>query len=123
MPESSLRPPVGLGRAGRRFWGAALEAYEFSPPELELLRQACVVIDQLERADKTLRHSPDLTAEGSMGQVRVHPLVGAANELRKTLSLLLRDLAVPMPGEEEGRRRSPQQAAAARARWDRRTGA
>jgi hypothetical protein len=65
----------------------------------------------------------DPTAEGSMGQVRVHPLVGAANELRKTLSLLLRDLAVPMPGEEEGRRRSPQQAAAARARWDRRTGA
>jgi hypothetical protein len=113
------RPPVGVGREARRFWAHVLADYDLTAPELEILRQAVVIVDQLARADATLRESPDLLAEGSMGQIRPHPLLASTVELRKVLDSLLRSLAFPFPSEDEGRRRSPSAQAAANARWRR----
>jgi hypothetical protein len=38
-------------------------------------------------------------------------------ELERSLDMLIRSLALPMPGETEGRRRSPAAVANAQARW------
>jgi hypothetical protein len=111
------RPPAGIGADARRFWREVVGAYELSPGELETLRQAVVVVDQLARADAVLRESPDLLVEGSMGQARPHPLLAASVELRRTLDGLIRSLSLPMPDEHIGRRRSPTAVAAAQARW------
>jgi hypothetical protein len=90
--------------------------YELSPGELALLGQACRVADTLERLDGELRDAP-MTVEGSTGQLRPHPLLASTAEQRKVFDTLLRSMALPMPGEKQGRVRSPQQASAARQRW------
>jgi hypothetical protein len=98
-----------------------LGAYDLSPGELELLRQACRTVDLLERIDDQLSRE-DLTVAGSRGQQRNHPLLLASTEQRRTLDGLLNALSLPFPYEVEGRRRSPSAVAAAQARWrDRRS--
>jgi hypothetical protein len=108
--------PQGLGPAGGAFWRSITRVYELSPGEVELLRQACRTIDVLDRVDGQLV-AEDLTVAGSRGQERAHPLLGVAVEQRRTLEALLNAMALPMPNEIEGRRRSPAAVAAAQARW------
>jgi len=110
-----MRAPSGLGRAGRRLWRSVLAEYELSAAELVLLEQAARTADLLEAMTAEL--AGGVTAEGSVGQVRAHPLLAAAAEHRKVLGTLLMQLALPLPGEEYGQVRSPQQHAAAQARW------
>jgi hypothetical protein len=110
------RPPQSLGAAGKRLWRSVVSAYELSPAELEVLRQCCRLVDLIARADVELIDS-ELTVRGSTGQPRTHPLLGAVDEMRRTLAGLMRDLSLPMPNEIEGRRRSPAATAAAQARW------
>jgi hypothetical protein len=90
--------------------------YELSAAELETLRQAARTADVLARIDAVLA-AEDMVAEGSMGQARPHPLLLSASDHRRLLAELLRDLALPMPDESEGHRRSPKALAAAQARW------
>jgi hypothetical protein len=110
------RPPSGLDPAGKALWSAVLGHYELSPGEQAILGQACRVADVLERLDGDVR-AAELTVAGSMGQLRPHPLLAASAEQRKVFDMLVRSLALPMPGEKEGHVRSPQQASAARQRW------
>jgi hypothetical protein len=113
---STPRAPDGLGQAGRRFWRAVTGVYELSPGEIESLRQAARVVDLLERIDAQLV-AEDLTVVGSVGQQKAHPLLASAAEQRRVLEQLLNAMALPMPNEIEGRRRSPAAVAAAQARW------
>jgi hypothetical protein len=81
-----------------------------------MLGQASAVVDLLARADGELAQS-DLTVIGSTGQPRAHPLLAASAVQRNVLDVLVRALALPMPDETAGRRRTPTAAAAAQARW------
>jgi hypothetical protein len=93
-----------------------MAAYVLAPHEAELLRQACRVADQLARIDAVLMDS-ELVVEGYAGQPRSHPLLQVSADQRRVLDALFRSMALPMPGETEGRRRSPAAAASAQARW------
>jgi hypothetical protein len=110
------RPPADLAAAGKAFWRSVLAVYVLSPVELVMLGQACRVVDLLARADADLA-AADLTVAGSTGQPKAHPLIAATAEQRRVLDVLLRSLALPMPDETTGRRRSPAAVAAAQARW------
>jgi hypothetical protein len=110
------RAPQSLGEAGKVLWRAISGAYELSPAEAELLRQACRVTDNLARIDAALMDS-DVVVEGYSGQPRAHPLLQASADQRRVLDALFRSMALPMPDEAEGRRRSPAAIAAAQARW------
>jgi hypothetical protein len=110
------RAPESLDAAGRRLWRSVLADYELSAAEVETLGQACRVADVLARIDAELMDS-DLVVEGHHGQPRSHPLLAASADQRRVLDALFRSLALPMPGEAEGRRRSPVAVAAAQARW------
>jgi hypothetical protein len=110
------RPPQSLDEAGRALWRSIADAYELAPHELELLRQACRVTDHLARIDAALMDS-DVVVEGYSGQSRSHPLLQASADQRRVLDALFRSMALPMPDEETGRRRSPAAVAAAQARW------
>jgi hypothetical protein len=108
--------PAGLGASGIAFWRAVVRVYELSPAEVLMLEQCCRQADLIDRLDAALA-AGDVIVEGSMGQPRLHPGVAAVAEARRTLDGLQRALSLPMPDEELGRRRSPQQTAAAQARW------
>lgn len=96
--------------------GSITCTYELSPAEVTLLEQACRVADLLVRVDAELAAGP-LTVLGSEKQPRAHPLLASRAEQTRLLDGLLRSMALPLPDESEGARRSPQQVAAARARW------
>jgi hypothetical protein len=91
-------------------------AYVLAPHETELLRQASRVADQLARIDAVLMDE-ELVVSGHGGQPRAHPLLQVSADQRRVLDGLFRSIALPMPGETEGRRRSPSATAAAQARW------
>jgi hypothetical protein len=50
--DTAPRPPAGLGVSGRRLWRAIVRDYEPASHELELLRQACRVLDTIDALDE-----------------------------------------------------------------------
>lgn len=110
------RPPQSLDQAGRTLWRSFTGPYELAPAEAELLRQACRVADNLARIDAVLMDS-ELVVEGYGGQPRAHPLLAVSADQRRVLDALFRSMALPMPDETTGRRRSPAAVASAQARW------
>jgi hypothetical protein len=105
-----------LGPAGRRLFREINAVYELSPGETAILRQACATADLISWLDDEMGGQL-MTAEGSTGQPRPNPLLSSIADQRRVFDALLRSLNLPMPDETEGRRRSPQQAANAQARW------
>ena len=117
MPAVVRRPrPPELGPAGLRTWREVTRTYELSPGELECLRQLCGVVDELAWMREQLLGEP-LIVLGSTGQPVPNPLLGALDVHRRTLETLWRALSLPMPDEDQGRYRSPNQVAAAQERW------
>jgi len=97
-----------------------MAAYELeSLDEVELLVEACRMLDQAEALQEIL-DCDGLQVLGSAGQPRVHPAVAELRSSRLALGRLLAQLALPDPEEET--LPSPLQARArkaAHARWDR----
>jgi hypothetical protein len=110
------RAPESLDQAGRRLWRSVLGLYDLAPHETELLRQACRVVDNLARIDAALLDSEPVT-EGANGRLWPNPLLQVSADQRRVLDALFRSMALPMPGESFGRRRSPAAVANAQARW------
>ena len=111
------RPPGSLGADGLAFWRAVCSAYVLSPAELAVLARCCRTLDVLARLDAALIGADDLMVEGSVGQLKAHPALAAAADQQRLLDQLMRSLALPMPTEDVGHRRSPTAVAAAQARW------
>jgi hypothetical protein len=109
-------PPPGLGLAGRTLWRAIVGGYELNPAEVVILGEASRVADRLTALATALADAP-LTVLGSTGQPVVNPLLGEARAQQRVLDQLLRALALPLPTERVGRRRSPSARENAVARW------
>jgi hypothetical protein len=110
------RAPNGLGTKGRAFWRSIQAVYSLSPGEEAILERACRVLDRLEKIDYVVaRSAPGV--KGSREQIRPNPVWREAVEHEKAFDALIRSLALPMPDEAEGFRRSPDQRAKAQKRW------
>ncbi len=120
MTSSKRRPraPAGLSEAGRGLWRAVVGRYDLDPAETMTLYQAAKVADLIARLDAELADADDLAVEGSEGQPRPHPHLAATAAQRRTLEHLLHALALPLPAESVGRRRTPEQAARFKGRAD-----
>jgi hypothetical protein len=81
-----------------------------------MLGRACRTVDLLAVIDAALIEDGPVV-EGSVGQVRAHPLLRSKYEQEQALDFLVRAMALPFPSEDEGRRRSPAAVLAAQARW------
>ena len=110
------RAPEGLEQAGKSFWLSVTRVYELSPAELVSLRRACVTVDVLAAMDAEIA-GQGLSVRGSRGQVIPNRMLKLRCEVERVLDIQVRSLNLPMPGEAEGRRRSPAAAAAAYSRW------
>jgi hypothetical protein len=94
------------GRAGQ-LW-RDLSRYQLDGAELALLHEACQVQTELERIEAEIASSP-VTVKGSRRQPIPNPLFDLADRKRLRLELLLRALALPLPGEKAGTYRRPAQ--------------
>lgn len=110
--------PGLLGPSGRALWRSMVAVYEFSPGEIQLLTEACRQADMLTWLAGQLADEPMLST-GSTGQPVPNPLIGSLNDARRVLTTLMASLALPMPGEDTGRVRTPTAAVAVRERWRR----
>jgi hypothetical protein len=111
-----LKPPEGLAVAGRKFWRDVLKVYELSPAELLTLQRCCVSVDALAAVDAEIAEQ-GLSVRGSRGQVIPNRLLKLRCEMERVLDVQIRSLQLPMPGEDQGRRRSPAASHAAYTRW------
>ena len=112
----TIRAPSGLGKSGRDFWRSVVAVYVLAPAEVLSLARACKTVDLLDEVDAAIADY-GVVASGSRGQPVPNRLLMARCELERSLDMLIRSLALPMPDEAAGRRRSPSAAAAAQARW------
>jgi hypothetical protein len=109
-------PPKDLGKAGAAAWRSLTSRFEFHEGELQTLRQMCAVLDEIDVMEKALAESRPLI-KGSRGQQVLNPLYNQLATHRTLVDRLMLSLALPADGEQVGKRRSPQQKAAANARW------
>ena len=110
-------PPEGLKPRGRGLWREILQTYALDAGELLLLAELCATVDRIDELDRELAEQ-GLTVTGKRGQLpKANPLLTEIREERKAVSRIVAELALPMPGETVGRRRSPAQKHAAHARW------
>jgi len=112
----TTRPPPGLGTSGRRLWREIHASYGLNPAETLMLAQLCRTADTLDQIQAELA-TADLVVTGSTGQPKCNPLLAEMRAQARVAESLARSLALPMPGEQAGRRRTPTARENAMARW------
>jgi hypothetical protein len=121
---SYVEPPAGLDASGKSLWDAVVTPYALTPAELSILTQACYTADELDRLEAAVRELPELTAKGSTGQLKPHPLLAEVRAHRALLQRLMEGLNLPDQDQQVGLRGGARHAAkAARARWGNREAA
>jgi hypothetical protein len=117
MPDESLKPPDGLGAAGRQLWDSVTASFVLGAGEVEILRQACCTSDEITSLEAELRAS-SLVVAGYAGQPRPNPLLKIIQDHRLLLRRLVDSLALPDAHEETGLRPGQKHAlTAAQGRW------
>lgn len=109
--------PPGLGEAGSAFWSEVTAEFELSPADRALLGRACRALDRAASIDRITTAVPSIVRSEKTGRVFANPAFAQVNEVDRTIAALLRELCIPLPGEDEGVRRSPAQRDAAVAMW------
>lgn len=82
--SSTPRPPASAGTAGKRLWRAVLGEYELSGADLELLRHAVLMADELAQLEELVRVSGPLIRDRD-GQ----PCPNPASQQHRLLALAL----------------------------------
>lgn len=117
--------PAGLGEAGARLWGDVAGTWILRGDERRVLMDACSEADLVDELEEERRRGP-LTVKGSMGQPAPAPALTELRAHRSVLAALLRQLHLPDQDADDApvsaQEKSRAARAAARARWDRRSG-
>lgn len=71
--------PKHLSEESKTLWDWAVLNFELSEAELAILRSACVMLDEAEKARKTLE-AQGRFYQGNGGVRRAHPAVGALHD-------------------------------------------
>jgi phage terminase small subunit len=122
MNAKRPKPPASLDKAGTELWksivGDIAEGWELDSRELALLERACRCSDELVRLEAAI-DADGVTTGGSKGQVRVHPALVEARQLRLTQLRLLGSLELSDPAESVRSPTASQKRArrAAEVRW------
>jgi len=105
MENPRKPPPSDLGKVGKAVWRSIIRENELSAIEFPLLHQLCRVLDTL---DDLYREKAKMTAivGGSTGQPKVNPILAEIREQTAILDKLVVALAIPLPGESYGARRT-----------------
>lgn len=98
MSDKKPAVPPGLTVRGRRFWRDTVEVFDLSRSELELLRECCATLDEIDGLQKVIADE-GLSVTGSEGQPRPHPALSQIRASRTLVGRLLAQLSLP---DEDG---------------------
>lgn len=90
--------PPGLDSRGRAYWEATTAAFDLTDSELQMLIEACRIMDRLDLLDTAIRADGPMVT-GSAGQPVVHPGLTEARGQQAVLHRLLAALQLP---DEDG---------------------
>ncbi len=93
MTEKNAAPP-DLAARGRKFWRETTGQFELTPAELEILKETCRTLDDLDRLAASVAAEGAMVL-GSAGQPVVHPGLTEARGQRQVLHRLVAALALP----------------------------
>lgn len=85
-----MRSPAGLQAEGRKLWRSITAEFDLEnePHKVQILAQACRVVDVIAEQDAAAAEAP-LTVKGSMGQPVISPFIAEARAQRALLAQLL----------------------------------
>jgi hypothetical protein len=85
-----MRAPNNLQAEGKRLWRTITAEFDLvgEPHKVQVLTQACRVVDQIAELDEAAVQAP-LTVKGSMGQAVISPFIAEARAQRSLLAQLL----------------------------------
>ncbi len=109
-----IKPPAGLGEAGKALWRDVVAVYTLRPDEKRILTDACMAADRVATMREELDARSIVTA-GSMGQEVVHPLVAEIRAHEAQIAGLLAKLK--LPDAPTGAATPNQNRAAGQSRW------
>jgi hypothetical protein len=115
------RAPNGLSDRAKAFWRQIMAVYALDAAEQLWLKRACKTISRIDQLEELIADTVLLYDAGS-GVFRPNAAWGMLAEQERILDLEIRAMALPLPGETEGHRRSPQQADGAAVMQKRRRG-
>lgn len=93
MTEKNAAPP-DLAARGRKFWRETTGQFELTPAELEILKETCRTLDDLDRLAASVAAEGAMVA-GSAGQPVVNAALTEARGQRLTLHRLVAALNLP----------------------------
>jgi hypothetical protein len=120
-----VRAPSGLNARGSAFWAQITGEYELDSAELQILREACRTLDEIETLKAAaVEHGP--MVKGSAGQLTVNPALVEVRQARQAFERMVKVLNLPTEDEESQtaaeRSISEDARKAAQARWDKAKG-
>lgn len=98
-----MKPPAGLGKAGRALWRDVLTPVTLeNPMEVQALTEACRLADDLVRLREQLATS-ELVVQGSTGQPVENPLLGAVRLAVALQAKLLGSISIEVDASARSR--------------------
>jgi hypothetical protein len=92
--------PADLGPRGLAFWVEVHSTYVLSAAEVELLAEACRVLDLLDRL-RVMVEGSGVVVVGAAGQEKLNPALAEARASRALLAKLLGQLGLENPETHE----------------------
>ncbi len=94
---SDIKPPKGLGPAGRALHESLTATFDFSedPHRISIIEELCLTKDLCVRLQKVIDESKDLRVRGSQGQPVVMGEVAELRQLRSLMATLTKALGLP----------------------------
>ncbi|MBE4716763.1 P27 family phage terminase small subunit [Pseudarthrobacter sp. AB1] len=120
---TKVRAPSGLNARGKAFWALITEGFELDSAELEVLKEACRTLDEIDALKAAAdEHGP--MVKGSTGQLVVNPALLEVRQARAAFERMVKALALPSEDDEHQtaaeRSISEDASKAAQARWGKR---
>ena len=93
MQQTRTRAPADLSETSKKWWRTCLDSFEFAPPDLALLEQACFAYDRILEA-RALVAKDGAYIAGRLG-LKPHPALLVERDSVMLFSRLVRDLHLP----------------------------
>jgi hypothetical protein len=122
---SKVRAPSGLNARGKGFWTQITEDFDLDSAELEVLKEACRTLDEIE-ALKAAAVELGPMVKGSAGQWTVNPALTEVRQARAAFERMVKVLNLPSDDDAQltaaERSVSEDASKAAQARWNKTRG-